>query len=134
MGALAPQIVQDLHRTGGCNVGSVPEVARPLGVPGGPKQDKAVAFDITAACGKRVDADRTDVHAAYNRTWSAQGWWVCQTAKRPDNTFVSCVALLARGTLVSTVWSVHGSSRQDNTSGVKQVAAIGADALRKASP
>ena len=157
----------------------------PLGVSGGPKQDKAVAYDVTGACGKRVDADRLDVHAAHNRTWSAQGWWVsntayaygatagadvvaqvkaavescrtytgsdgqytlhdavtlpayagidatfafCQTTKRPDNTFVSCVALVAKGNAVSSVWTVHGSSRSDNASGVKQVASVAADAL-----
>ena len=57
----------------------------------------------------------------------------CQTAKRTDSTFVSCLAHLAKGSLVATVWTVHGSSRQDNTAGVKQVAAIAADALRKAT-
>src|SRR5687767_3608125 len=28
----------------------------PIGVSGGPKQDKAVAYDVTGACGKRIDA------------------------------------------------------------------------------
>ncbi|GAA0920668.1 hypothetical protein [Virgisporangium aurantiacum] len=157
----------------------------PLGVSVTPKQDTAVAYDVTGACGKRVDADRLDVHAAHNRTWSAQGWWIsntayayaatpgtdvvaqvkaavescraytgsdgqytlhdavalpafagidatyafCQTTKRPDNTFVSCVALVAKGTVVSSVWTVHGTSRPDNASGVKQVAAVAADTL-----
>lgn len=159
-----------------------------LGVSTGPKDDKAVAYDVTAACGKRTPADQSDPHAAYNRTWSAQGWWVsntaiayataagtdvvaqvktavescttydaetngqvtlhgaidlpaypgidaryayCQTSKRTDSTFVSCVAFVAKGSLVSSVWTVHGSSRGDNASGVKQVAAIAAEALRK---
>jgi hypothetical protein len=156
-----------------------------LGVSVAPKQDKAVAYDVTAACGKRVDADRLDVHAAHNRTWSAQGWWIsntayaygatagkdvvaqvkaavescrtytgndgqytlhdavalptykgvdatyafCQTTKRPDNTFVSCVAHVAKGTVVSSLWTVHGSSRADNASGIKQAAAVAADTL-----
>lgn len=120
----------------------------PLGVGVGPKEDKAVAYDATAACGVRVDAQvkaavqscrsytasdgRYTLHDAVTLPAFAgveASFAYCQTTKRPDNTFVSCVAVLAKGPVVSSVWTVHGSSRTDNASGVKQVAKVAAEAL-----
>jgi hypothetical protein len=50
-----------------------------IGVSTGPKADKPVAFDVARPCGRRTSADQNDLHVAYNRTWSAQGWWVSNT-------------------------------------------------------
>ena len=157
-----------------------------IGVSTSPKEDKPVTYDLTRACGKQIDADRNSVRASYNRTWSAPGWWVsntahaygaatgadavkqaqaavescknytgtdgehtllgavqtryqgidasygyCQRIKRSDATYVSCLAYLAKGNLVSSVWVVHGQTQQTNSSGLVTVAAVAADALRK---
>lgn len=158
-----------------------------IGVSTTPKEDKAVGYALTTACGKQVDADQNGVHLAYNRTWSAQGWWVsntvhaygtatgaevvgqakaavescktyaasdgthtllgavqlpgypgveasygyCQSIKRTDATYVSCLAFLARGNLVSSLWIVRGSTQQTNSNGLIQVGSVAAEALRK---
>jgi hypothetical protein len=173
-----------------------------LGVSTPPKTDKPVNYETAWACGRRIDADWKPVHVAYNRTWSAQGWWVsntvhgystatgaevvrqvraavescttypgsgeevtllgavklprypgveasygyCQSVKRRDvaqpgeglgqqpghvNTFVSCLAFLAKNNVVSSLWVVHGRTQQTNTAGLKLVSAIAAKALTK---
>jgi hypothetical protein len=158
-----------------------------IGISASPKEDKPVTYNLTLACGKQTDADRNSVRASYNRTWSATGWWVsntahaygtatgadavkqaqaavescktytgsdgehtmlgpvklpqyqgveagygyCQRIKRTDATYVSCLAFLAKGNLVSSVWVVHGQTQQTNSTGLTTVAAVAADALRK---
>lgn len=157
-----------------------------IGVTTRPKEDKPVAYDLTGACGKRIEADSSGPHVAYNRTWSAQGWWIsntvhayaattgaeavsqaraavescqtytasdgthtllgperlplfpgidarygyCQRINRTDATYVSCLAFLAKGNLVSALWIVHGSTAETNSSGLAQVAPTAAEALR----
>ena len=160
-----------------------------IGISANPKDDKPVTYNLTLACGQQPDADKNSVRVSYNRTWSATGWWVsntahaygtatgadavkqaqaavescktytgsdgehtmlgpvklpqyqgveagygyCQRIKRTDATYVSCLAFLAKSNLVSSVWVVHGATQQTNSTGLTTVAAVAADALRKAA-
>jgi hypothetical protein len=158
-----------------------------IGVSAAPKEEAGGEFVLTAACGKKVDADVSGVHVAYYRTWSDQGWWVqntvhaygttigadavaqaravvescqtytddngahtllgavqlpqypavearygyCQSIERSGTPYVSCVAFLAKGNLVSTLWVIHGSAQKTNSNGLVGVGSVAAETLRK---
>ena len=51
-----------------------------IGISANPKDDKPVTYNLTLACGQQPDADKNSVRVSYNRTWSATGWWVSNTA------------------------------------------------------
>jgi hypothetical protein len=57
----------------------------------------------------------------------------CQSIKRSDGgtTYVSCLAFLAKGNLVSALWVIHGGTQKTNSTGLTGVSSIAAEALRK---
>jgi hypothetical protein len=56
----------------------------------------------------------------------------CEEVKGSDETFIGCVAFLARRNLVSYVYVVHGGTQQPSSAALAQVAGLAAEALRAA--
>ncbi|MFG2040194.1 hypothetical protein [Dactylosporangium sp. NPDC048998] len=57
----------------------------------------------------------------------------CLNTKRQSTTYINCVAFLAKGNIVSTVWVIHGGTQKTNSAGVIGVGSVAAEALTKSA-